>query len=161
MKPSLLLTILLLIIADNKSFAASLEPQNYFASLRADKVNVRAGPSSNYLIKYTFQARGVPVKVINKYDNWNEIEDFEGESGWVNQNLLTRRRTVIIKTKDNFINLHLAASKRSRILLRLENDVIAGLIKCIQDWCGIKIAGEKGWVESKDIWGVDERDFKN
>ena len=145
--------LLLLILFSNDSYATKLESKNYFASLRAGKVNVRAGPGTNYSIKYTFRKRGIPVRVISSYDNWNEIEDFEGDSGWINKNLLTKRRTIIVMTNKSFINLHLAPAEKSRILLRLENNVVAALIKCNDNWCGIKIDGQKGWVLKKDIYG--------
>ncbi|MFT6332844.1 MAG: SH3-like domain-containing protein, partial [Lentimonas sp.] len=80
--------------------------KDYFASLRADKVNVRAGPGVQYPIKFAFQLRGLPVRVTSEYDNWSEIEDFEGGTGWINQNLLTKTRTLLVKTKNKFVNIH-------------------------------------------------------
>ena len=148
-----------ILLINDSAYASKLVKKNYFASLRAGKVNVRAGPSTNYPIKYTFKLRGIPVKVISHYDNWNEIEDFDKDSGWVNQNLLTKKRTIIIKTNKKFINLHLTAIEKSRILLRLENNVIADLIKCNENWCGIKVGGKKGWVQKKWIYGVDDKDL--
>ena len=95
----------------------------------------------------------MPIKVIGKYDNWNEIEDFEGERGWINQNLLSRKRTVIIKTAKSFVNLYSSATTKSHILLKLENKVIAGLIGCKKNWCKIKVKNKKGWIQDADVWG--------
>lgn len=134
--------------------------QNYFASLRASETNVRAGPSSDYSIKFTYKMRGIPVKVISEYDNWNEIKDYDGDSGWVNQNLLTKKRMVMVRTAKTFVNLHAATSEKSKIILRIENNVVGDFIRCNGNWCGIKVAGKKGWVEKEDLWGVDENDSK-
>ena len=135
--------------------------KNYFASLRADKVNVRAGPGSAYPIKFTYNLRKLPIKVISEYDNWSEIEDFEGSSGWINQNLITKRRTILVKTKRKSVNIYAKPSDKSKTLLRLENKVVADFLKCTYQYCAIKIAGEKGWINKKEIWGVNENDFSN
>jgi SH3-like domain-containing protein len=138
--------------------ANRLIEKNYFASLRASETNVRAGPGSNYAIKFTFKMRGLPVKVISEYDNWSEIKDYEGDTGWINQNLITKKRMVMIRTAKSFVNMHSKTSIKSKIILRMENKVIGEFIKCSNDWCGVKISGEKGWVEKSDLWGVDKND---
>jgi SH3-like domain-containing protein len=135
--------------------------KNYFASLRADKVNVRAGPGSQYPIKFTFKLRGLPVKIISEYDNWSEIKDFEGEMGWINQNLITKKRTILVTTKNKLTNIYAKPSNKSKTLLKLENKVVADFLKCIGQYCAIKISGEKGWVDKEEIWGIDNNDLIN
>ncbi|MFT5703635.1 MAG: SH3-like domain-containing protein [Rickettsiales bacterium] len=134
---------------------------NYFVSLRASETNVRAGPGSKYSIKFTFKLRGIPVKVVSEYDNWNEVEDYEGGTGWIIQSLVTKKRTIIVKTAKSFINLYSKPSTKSKVLLRLENNVVADLFKCNINYCIIKIDGKKGWITKKEIWGIDENDMPN
>jgi SH3-like domain-containing protein len=136
--------------------AQKIQEVNYFASLRAEETNVRSGPGQNYPIKFTFKLRGIPVRVISEYDNWNEIHDYEGQSGWVTQSLLTKKRTLMVKTSKSFINMHSKNNEKSRIIFRLENNVIGDYLKCVEDWCGIKITGKKGWVKDVDLFGGDE-----
>jgi len=152
---------LLLFIASSlpslNSFAAKqIEPVNYFASTRSNETNVRAGPGQNYPIKFTFKIRALPVRVINEYDNWNEIEDFEGQNGWVTQSLLTKKRTLLVRTSKSFVNVHSKDNEKSRVILRLENNVIGDYLKCVEGWCGIKIDGKKGWVQKIDLFGGDD-----
>jgi SH3-like domain-containing protein len=128
---------------------------DYFESLRSNETNVRSGPGQNYPIKFTFKLRGIPVRVINEYDNWSEIEDFEGQSGWVMQSLLTKKRTLLVQTTKSFINMYGKNNEKSRIIFRLENNVIGDYLKCVEDWCGIKINGKKGWVLKDDVFGSD------
>jgi SH3-like domain-containing protein len=156
---SLVASLLFLMILTNQSsaFDKPIE-QNYFASLRANETNVRAGPGSQYPIKFTFKLRGLPVKVISEYDNWNEIKDYDGETGWVSQNLVTKKRTILVRTNKSFINMYAKPVDKSRVLLRLENNVAGDFIKCTVEWCGIKVVGKKGWVQRNEIWGVDEND---
>lgn len=158
LKASKFLTILatLLFLATPALASRTITEVNYFASLRSADTNVRAGPGQNYPIKFTFKLRGLPVRVISEYDNWNEIEDYEGQTGWVTQSLLTKKRTLMVRTAKSFVNMHSKNNEKSRIIFRLENNVLGDYSKCLEDWCGIKINGKKGWVQKADLFGVDE-----
>ncbi len=139
-----------------KTFAAQqIQEVNYFASLRSNETNVRAGPGQNYPIKFTFKLREIPVRVISEYDNWLEIEDFEEQTGWVSQSLVTKKRTLMVRTKQSFVNMHGKNSEKSRIIFRLENNVIGEYIKCLEGWCGIKVNNKKGWVQKSNLFGSD------
>ena len=133
--------------------AQQIHEVNYFASLRAAETNIRSGPGQNYPVKFTFKLRGIPVRVISEYDNWNEIEDYEGHTGWVTQSLLTKKRTVMVLTQKSFINMHSKPNEKSRVIFRLENHVIGDYIKCVDEWCGAKINNKKGWISRAEMWG--------
>jgi len=148
--------VLAIFVAKN-SFAAErlVEEKNYFASLRGAETNVRAGPGQNYPIKFSFKARFVPVRVISEYDNWNEIEDYEGQSGWVSQSLLTKKRTLLIRTNKEFVNMYSKNNEKARVLYHLENHVIGEYLKCAEGWCALKVNDKKGWVRGVDVFGGD------
>lgn len=151
--------ILLLILAlPLKAFAAlrEVEEKNYFSSLRSAETNVRAGPGQNYPIKFTFKAKAVPVRVINEYDNWCEIEDYEGQSGWVSQNLLTKKRTLLVRTSKPFVDMYSKNNEKSRVIFHLENNVTGEYLKCVDNWCAIKVNDKKGWVKRGDIFGDED-----
>jgi SH3-like domain-containing protein len=152
------LTFLAATLLASNSFAApkQIEEVNYFASLRASETNVRSGPGQNYPVKFTFKSRAVPVRVISEYDNWNEIEDFEGHSGWVTQSLLTKKRTFLVRISKSFTNMHAKPNEKSRVIFRLENNVIGDYLKCEENWCAMKIENKKGWVKKEDIFGDEE-----
>lgn len=132
-----------------------VEQRNYYAALRSAETNVRAGPGQQYPIKFTFKARGVPVRVVSEYDNWNEIEDYEGQTGWVSQNLLTKKRTLMVLTNKEFINMHSKNNEKSRVLFHLENYVVGEYIKCIDEWCGVEVNDKKGWVKKSEVYGEE------
>lgn len=136
----------------HSQIAAAKAP--YFASLRATKTNVRAGPSLNYPIKFTFMMKSVPIKVIKDYQNWSEVEDYEGQTGWISKGLITKKRTVMVNISKSSINLHKKNKDNSEILLKLENSVIADYISCVKNWCAIEIQDQKGWVKRKYLFGV-------
>jgi SH3-like domain-containing protein len=142
-----------LFIFQSANASRVVEEVNYFASLRSNETNVRAGPGQSYPIKFTFKLRAIPVRVISEYDNWNEIEDYEGHTGWVTQSLLTKKRTLMVKTTKEFVDMHGKNNEKSRVVFHLENNVIGDYIKCDDDWCAIKVENKKGWVARKHLWG--------
>lgn len=132
-----------------------IQEVNYFASLRSNETNIRSGPGANYPIKFTFKLRNLPVKIVSEYDNWCEIEDYEGSRGWVAQNLITKKRHLMTFSKKNIIDIHTKKNEASKVIFHLENYVIGEYLKCEESWCAMKINDEKGWVLSSDLYGID------
>jgi len=147
--------IITFIFSQNIFATQQIQEVNYFASLRSNETNIRSGPGANYPVKFTFKLRNLPVKVISEYDNWYEIEDYEGGRGWVAQNLITKKRYLITFSKKNIIDMHAKKDENSKIIFHLENFVIGEYLKCENLWCALKIDDEKGWVLSSDLFGVD------
>ena len=153
----ILLIIALSFLSVNASAALrEVEEKNYFSSLRSAETNVRAGPGQHYPIKFTFKAKAVPVRVINEYDNWCEIEDYEGQSGWVSQNLLTKKRMLLVRTSKPFIDMYAKNNEKSRVVFHLENNVTGEYLKCVDNWCAIKVSDKKGWVKKNEVFGDED-----
>src|SRR5258708_20816133 len=74
-------------------------PLPRFASLRADEVNVRAGPGARYPIEWVFKRKGMPVEIVAEYENYRKIKDWQGAGGWAHHSLLPGQRTFIIPAK--------------------------------------------------------------
>ena len=47
----------------------------YWASISSGQVNMRTGPGENYPAIWLYQRRDLPIKVVQRYDNWRKIED--------------------------------------------------------------------------------------
>jgi SH3-like domain-containing protein len=127
-------------------------PLPRFVSLAEPEVNMRAGPGREYPIRWIYNRRDLPVKIIEEYDVWRKIEDHEGDEGWVHSSLLSSRRTVVIL--GGIQDLHRTASGSSRVILRAEPGVVARLLDCQSDWCLVEIDERRGWVSRAAIWGV-------
>ena len=78
------------------------EPKK-FLSLKNDEVNVREGPSIDYPIKLVYNKKFLPVQILDSWDNWKKIRDFEDNSGWIHVSLLSGKRTAINKLKNSII----------------------------------------------------------
>ncbi len=94
----------------------------------------------------------MPVEIIKEFDVWRQIKSFGGEIGWVHQSLLSGRRSAIIK--DIKETIYKDPSYNAKPVVKLERGVVASIEGCDIDWCELKVAGYKGWVEKENIWGA-------
>lgn len=72
-------------------------PLPRFASLRAEKVNLRVGPGSEYPIEWVIKRPNLPIQIIAEYETWRQIKDSDGTTGWVHQSMLSGKRFVLVK----------------------------------------------------------------
>jgi SH3-like domain-containing protein len=131
-------------------------PLPRFVSLKADKVNVRRGPSSDHAVAWVFQRKGLPVEIVAEFENWRRIRDSDGEEGWILQNLLTGKRTAVIAPwkLDLTIPLHDAPGASSPEVAKLTAGVLGDIDNCNGTWCEVTAGGFDGWVEQTQIWGA-------
>jgi SH3-like domain-containing protein len=133
-------------------------PLPRFVSLKAERVNVRSGPTKDNEVNWVYTRVGLPVEIIAEYDNWRRIRDWEGAEGWVLHSLLSGRRTALIsapaKSVDDFVPIHASADKQSAITARLQAGVLGAVKRCAGNWCRITGQGFDGWIEAERLWGV-------
>ena len=68
-----------------------------FLSLKKNKVNVRYGPSFDSPIKFIYKKVNLPIKQIDKKENWRRIIDFKNNSGWIHWSQLKKRNSIKFK----------------------------------------------------------------
>jgi SH3-like domain-containing protein len=141
--------------------AESLGPQSglplpRFVSLKADRVNVRAGPTREHTVTWVYTHAGLPVEITAEYGNWRRIRDWEGAEGWVYHSLLSGRRTAMVvpKNKDDLVPIYDAPRAQSAVTARLESGVRAVLKQCTGDWCYLAGNRFEGWIEQFKVWGA-------
>ena len=69
--------------------------EEIFLSLKKNKVNVRYGPSLESPIKYIYKMIDLPVKQIDKKENWRRIIDSKNNSGWIHWSQLKKINSII------------------------------------------------------------------
>ena len=130
---------------------SSIADEEKFLSLKKNKVNVRYGPSFDFPVKYIYKKINLPIKQIDKKENFRRIIDFKKNSGWIHISQLKKVNSVItIKDKILFkrpsiFSKPVANIKKGRLLI---------VQKCEKDWCKIKTDNLKGWIDKKNLWGV-------
>ena len=131
-------------------FFSIVAADDIFLSLKKNKVNVRYGPSFDFPVKYIYNKINLPIKQIDKKENFRRIIDLKKNSGWIHISQLKKVNSVItIKDKLLFIkpsifSKPIANIKKGRLLI---------VQKCEEDWCKVKTDDLKGWVDKKNLWG--------
>ena len=64
--------------------------EEIFLSLKKNKVNVRYGPSLESPIKYIYKKIHLPIKLIDKKENFRRIIDSKNNSGWIHVSQLKK-----------------------------------------------------------------------
>ena len=131
-------------------FSSTVYASDIFLSLKKNKVNVRYGPSFNSPVKFIYKKINLPIKLIDKKENWRRIIDLKNNSGWIHQSQLKKVNSIIpledkvlFKKASNF-SKPMALIKKGRVLI---------IQKCEINWCKIKSEKFKGWVKTDNVWG--------
>ncbi|GGB40246.1 hypothetical protein GCM10011316_10400 [Roseibium aquae] len=131
-------------------------PLPRFVSLKSDRVNVRNGPERAHDIVWTFVKAGLPVEIIQEFDNWRRIRDWEGNEGWVFHSLLSGRRTALVTPWEEGVRTPLRARSRSdaQIVAELEPFVLVSVSECAGGWCRVNGDNFDGWMDQTRLFGV-------
>jgi len=124
----------------------------YFLTLRNDKVNLRQGPSFDYPVKIFYKKKFLPVLIQDKSDNFRKIRDHENNSGWIHISQLSKKKAAI--TIDNDLILFSNSTIYSNPLAILKKGRLVRINKCNDKWCKIKTGEFKGWLQKKSLWGL-------
>ena len=132
-------------------FTYSLSAKEKFLSLKKNEVNVRYGPSLDNPIKYIYRKINLPVKQIDKKENWRRIIDLKNNSGWIHTSQLREKSNSIIVLKDKI--LFKKPSNFSKPIAKLELGRLLIIKKCENNWCKITTGNYSGWIKADNVWG--------
>lgn len=123
-----------------------------FVSLGASEANMRSGPGETYPVAWVYRRQGLPMEVIAEYGIWRQVRDHQGVKGWMNKNLLSGARTLLVV--GSVRTVYARADLQSRPLFRAEPGVIARIDICEADWCRIEVEGRTGFLPRGHGWGT-------
>jgi len=126
--------------------------EDYFLTLRYDKVNLRQGPSKEYPIKIFYKKKFLPVLVQDQSDNFRRIKDHENNTGWVHISQLSKKKAAItIEDNQLIYNKPSIYSKPSVIL---KKGRLCKIKKCKKEWCKVQVENFNGWIKKSSLWGL-------
>ncbi len=130
----------------------SFSQDEYFLTLRYDKVHLRQGPSREYPIKILYKKKFLPVLIQDKSDNFRKIRDHENNSGWIHVSQLSKKKAAIVI--DEQLIMFKNPTIYSKPIAVLKKGRLAKIIKCKEIWCKAKSDKYKGWVKKNSLWGL-------
>ena len=126
------------------------DKNDYFLLLKYNKVNVRYGPGFDYPIKYVYKKKYLPIKVIDKKENFRRIIDFKNNSGWIHSSQLKKGKSFIL-LKDQI--LFSKPTKYSKPIAKISSGRLMLVKKCKLKWCRVKTENYTGWLKANNAWG--------
>tara|TARA_Y100000590_G_scaffold68647_1_gene74812 strand:- start:522 stop:968 length:447 start_codon:yes stop_codon:yes gene_type:complete len=143
----LIVAFILIFLFNSNLFAIE---KTYFLMLKNNKVNVRHGPSFDYPIKFIYNKKFLPIKIIDKKENFRRIIDHKKNSGWIHISQLKKSNSLIVlEDKILFKN----SNKFSKPLAKLKKGRLVIVKKCKSKWCKVKVEKYTGWINIKNVWG--------
>ncbi len=139
-------------------------PLPRFVTTRSTPINVRVGPGQQYDVSWVYLVAGTPVEIIQEFDVWRKIRDFDGSVGWVHQNMLAAGRAgYVLKSLDTQVGLRAGADDDAAVVAWVGPGFPVRIDNCNGSWCevnavdhpaGGKPATYSGYLPESDLWGV-------
>ena len=126
--------------------------EEYFLTLRNDKVNMRQGPSFDYPVKILYKKKFLPVMIQDESGNFRKVRDHENNSGWIHISQLSKKKAAI--TIDDDLILFSNSTIFSNPIAILKKGRLVKIKKCKDSWCMIYTGEFKGWLQKKSLWGL-------
>lgn len=131
--------------------AAPLPP---FGSLASSKVYLREGPSYQHRVLWIYRRKGLPVKILTKYDIWYRVQDSEGTVGWISNVMISTARRTVVVTSKRAAPIRDGSDVNAPPIAYAQHGVVAKLEACKAQVCEVSVDGTDGWIRKQDIWGV-------
>ena len=94
----------------------------------------------------------MPVEVIEEFETWRRIRDWEGTDGWVHQSMLQGRRSVLVTGQERLLLRRPEGG--SPAVARLQTGVVGELLGCSGRWCEVTAGGYDGWLPREAFYGT-------
>ena len=133
-------------------FGNANSKDEFFLTLRNDKVNLRQGPSFDYPVKIFYKKKFLPVLIQDRSDNFRKIRDHENNTGWIHISQLSKKKAAIVV--DDKLILFTSPTIYSNPIAILKKGRLLKIKKCKIDWCKVITEGFKGWVKKESLWGL-------
>jgi len=124
-----------------------------YVRIKKDGVNIRAGAGTNHEILWEV-FKDFPLKVLKRKGDWLQVQDFEGDKGWVFKNLVSKDKRVIVKV--NTANMRVGPGKSYELVATVKYGVVFTPVERDGDWLKVKHEdGTTGWIFKKLLWPAD------
>ena len=129
---------------------SSHSSEDFFLMLKNSKVNVRMGPGMDYPIKFIYKKKYLPVKIIDKKDNFRKIIDHKKNSGWIHWTQLKKINSLLVLSDRILFE---KPTYNSRPLANIRSGRLFVFEKCKKNWCEVSSQSYSGWITTENVWG--------
>jgi SH3-like domain-containing protein len=122
-------------------------------SIGKDQVMVRSGPSLEHHVIFR-ASLGYPVEIKEKKGDWVLIRDWEGDTGWVFEPMISEIRTAVIRTEG--ANIRSTPGTDSDVKAKAHKGEIYKILDKKDSWVKIGYyhdGVEVGWIRQDLVFG--------
>lgn len=129
---------------------ASLVPAAERYAVTVKTANIRSGPGTDHSILFEAE-KYYPLNLLKKDGNWFQVEDFEGDVGWIYSKLVQEVTTVI--TKKSKCNIRTGPVLNSQVVFISDRGVPFLVLGTEGKWIHVRHSdGYEGWIHSSLVW---------
>ena len=142
-------------------FSVEVNKEFIFLSLKYNALpdgahgsKLRIGPGKKFPISWRLVRKGLPVKLIERFEDWRKIELHDGTIGWINVSQLTKKRTIICISK---AKIYSKPTRNSSSIADVEISSILELKNCNNKWCKVHSVEYNitGYILKEKVWGIN------
>jgi SH3-like domain-containing protein len=112
---------------------------------------MRAGPGTNHAVQWKL-ARGFPLQVVQRRNNWLQVRDFEGDTGWVARSVTSNIRHHIVKGQN--VNLRAGPGTNHRVVGRAKYGEVLRTVRRQGRWAEVRMPnGRNAWIAANLVFG--------
>jgi len=119
-------------------------------AVKAQVGNVRSGPGQKYEVLWNVE-QNHPIEIIEKKGEWCRFRDFEGDQGWIHQDIVGKIDAVI--TVQEKCNIRSGPGTDFEVVFSVEKGIPFKVSDRKGDWLRVEHAdGDKGWIHRSLVW---------
>ena len=119
-------------------------PVPRFVALKHDPANARGGPGDDYRLLWVYHNKGLPLQVFEETTDWRRVKDPDGQLAWVHKRVVLEGGHSVMRTATTPLSLRDHPAADARVTAVLASRAIAGLGKCIDNWCQVTVDRASG-----------------
>ena len=99
-------------------------------------------------------SQGYPFEIVVLVEGWSKVRDANGELSWIENKLLTDKRTVLVKVP--LARIHENADDGAPVAFQAQQNVVLELLEAASGgWLKVRHRdGQTGFVRATQVWGA-------
>ena len=123
-------------------------PLPRWAALKNAPVHARVGPGTKYPVEWEYLRQGLPVRIVDEFEHWRRVADWQGAEGWVHRSLLIGQARFQVVRAGAGLAANPTALVRSAHFAELGAGVVGDLLECTKE-----TGGDRGGNTGADTGG--------
>jgi len=133
-------------------FATPAMAKNSYVSVIKDGTNIRATPAANGELHGEVFA-GFPLQTLESKGNWSKVVDFEGDQGWINNTMISPKKSVIVRAKKIELREAPNTNADNQIVVLAKYGVTFAPLESRGEWLKVRHDdGSEGWLLNSQVW---------